>query len=63
MIATIDKDTCTGCEECVISCPDVFELNLTTYLADVKVPEVPGELEAEVTAAASTCPVGAIALS
>ena len=63
MIATIDQDTCTGCEECVISCPDVFELNLTTYLAEVKVPEVPGELEADVTTAASTCPVSAIALS
>ncbi len=63
MIATIDHDTCTGCEECVISCPDVFELNLTTYLADVKLPEIPGDMEADVSAAATACPVGAIAVS
>lgn len=60
MIAKIDMDICTGCEECVIACPDVFELNLTTYLAEVKVPEIPAELEETVRSAATECPVGAI---
>ena len=60
MNVTVNADLCTGCEECVIACPSVFELNLTTYLANVKNPEVPSGLETEVRGAAVSCPVGAI---
>jgi len=63
MNATIDTDTCTGCEECVILCPDVFELNMTTYLAEVKTPEVPESFQGDVDNAASSCPMDAIRLT
>ena len=61
--ASIDSDSCTGCEECVISCPDVFSLNMTTYLAEVSTAEIPAELEGAVSSAAADCPVSAILVS
>ena len=27
MKATVDPDLCTGCELCVSTCPEVFEMN------------------------------------
>ncbi|WFB34558.1 ferredoxin [Kiritimatiellota bacterium B12222] len=63
MIASIDSNFCTGCEECVISCPEVFEINLSTYLANVKEPQVPENLHASVGSLAKSCPVGAINLT
>lgn len=63
MKANINPDLCTGCEECIVTCPDVFELNLTSYLADVKLPEIPAEAEDRVSSAATECPMGAISLN
>jgi len=63
MNVSIDSEACTGCEECVMLCPDVFELNATTYLAEVKSPNVPEALADDVDNAAMSCPVDAIRLT
>ena len=43
MKASIDPDLCTGCEVCVDTCPDVFEME--DDLAVVKVDVVPADAE------------------
>lgn len=52
------EDTCTSCELCVDTCPDVFEMG--PDMAQVIVDEVPPELEEAVQQAADECPAGAI---
>jgi len=52
------EDTCTACELCVDTCPEVFELGDET--AQVIVDEVPAEHEEAVEQAAEECPVEAI---
>jgi ferredoxin len=52
------EDTCTACGLCVDTCPEVFEMGLD--IAQVKVSEVPAELEESVQQAADECPVEAI---
>ena len=39
MKASIDKELCTGCELCVSSCPDIFEIE--GDVAKVKVDVIP----------------------
>ena len=58
MKVKVDRDVCTGCELCVDSCPDVFEMD--DDLSRAKVETVPEELEDDVKAAAEDCPVEAI---
>jgi ferredoxin len=61
MTTTIDQETCTGCELCTSSVPDVFEMD--GPVAKVIQPQVPSELEDEVQEAAENCPVEAIAVA
>ncbi len=60
MKVKIDEEECTGCEACVDSCPDIFEMSEDGDLAKVKVETVPAELEDDVQAAADDCPAEAI---
>ncbi|MHC4557783.1 MAG: ferredoxin [Planctomycetota bacterium] len=52
------EDTCTACELCVDTCPEVFEMG--DEMAQVIVDEVPAEHEDDVQQAADECPVEAI---
>ncbi len=52
------EDTCTACELCVETCPDVFEMG--EDVAKVIVDEVPPEFKDAVQQAADECPVEAI---
>ncbi len=58
MKASVDADTCTGCELCVDTCPAVFEM--ADNLAKVKVDAVPADAEDSCREAAGNCPVEAI---
>ncbi len=48
------EDTCTACELCVDTCPDVFEMGAD--MAQVIANEVPAEFEDAVRQAADECP-------
>jgi len=52
------EDTCTACELCVDTCPEVFEMGQD--MAQVIVDEVPPELEEAVQQASDECPSEAI---
>ncbi len=52
------EDTCTACELCVDTCPEVFEMG--PEQAQVLVDKVPAEFEDAVKQAADDCPVEAI---
>jgi ferredoxin len=52
------EDTCTACEQCVETCPEVFQMG--DQIAEVAVDEVPAEYEDTVQQAADECPVEAI---
>jgi len=52
------NDECTGCELCVDTCPEVFEMQGDVAVA--KVSEVPADQEDAVQEAADACPVEAI---
>ncbi len=56
--AKVDPDLCTGCELCVQTCPEVFEME--DDLAVTKVDEVPAGSEETCRQAAEECPVEAI---
>lgn len=60
MIATVDKNTCTGCGLCVDTCPEVFEIE--GDFAIVKTNPVPPPSEKECQEAADGCPVNAISI-
>jgi ferredoxin len=51
-------DSCTACGFCVDTCPEVFQMG--AIIAEVKVTEVPAELEDTVQQAADECPIEAI---
>jgi ferredoxin len=59
MKATIDKDLCTGCELCVTTCPEVFEMG-DDNIAKVKGDSVPSGSEDAAKEAAANCPVECI---
>jgi len=48
------EDTCSACGLCVDTCPDIFEMG--DDIAEVKVSEVPENLEVDVQQAADECP-------
>jgi ferredoxin len=56
--ASVDKELCTGCELCVSTCPDVFEMDGET--ARVKIEIVPEAAEEDAQQAAEDCPSSAI---
>ena len=60
MEAIVDKDTCIGCELCVDTCPEVFEMD--NDKANAFVCPVPTEAEATCQQAAEECPVTAITI-
>jgi ferredoxin len=60
MRAVVDQDTCTGCELCIETCPEVFEMQDDTAVAKVDV--VPPEVEGTCREAAEECPVEAISI-
>jgi ferredoxin len=60
MRAIVDQDTCTGCELCTETCPEVFEMQNDTAVEKVDV--VPPEAEETCREAAEDCPVEAITI-
>jgi len=58
MKVRVDPDLCTGCAVCADECPEIFELE--DDVAEVKVDEVPVELEEACRLAAEECPTEAI---
>ncbi|MCS7258898.1 MAG: ferredoxin [candidate division WOR-3 bacterium] len=58
MKVSVDRELCSGCELCVTSCPDVFEMD--GDVARVKSEIVPPGAEECVAQAAEDCPTGAI---
>jgi len=54
----VDQETCIGCGACEETCPEVFELPDDT--SQVKLAEVPEELQASALEAEEGCPVDAI---
>jgi len=61
MKAAVDPDLCTGCELCVDTCPEVFEMD--DDIAKVIVPVVPEDAEDAVQESAESCPAEAIIIS
>jgi ferredoxin len=60
MKAIVDADLCTGCELCVDTCPDVFDMD--DDIAVVKVDAVPADSEECAREAAEDCPAEAITI-
>jgi len=60
MKATVDPDLCTGCELCVDTCPEVFEMD--DDVAKVIVDTVPEDSEDCAREAADDCPAEAISI-
>lgn len=60
MKAVVDADLCTGCELCVDTCPDVFEM--AGDIAKVKVDKVPENAIDSSKQAAEDCPSEAISI-
>jgi len=58
MKAHVDPDTCTGCELCTETCPDVFRMEGDTATAYAD--PVPADAEDCCRTAADDCPVEAI---
>jgi ferredoxin len=58
---TVDHESCTACELCNTTVPEVFEIR--DGASRVLVPEVPRDLEADVREAASYCPTEAITIT
>ena len=59
MKVSVDRDLCTGCELCVDSCPEVFEMD-DDGISCAKMEEIPEDLEDCAREAADGCPVEAI---
>jgi len=55
---SVDQDTCIGCSACEETCPEVFHVPGLT--SQVKLDDVPAELEASALEAEEGCPVDAI---
>ncbi|NLG17573.1 MAG: ferredoxin [Fibrobacter sp.] len=61
MKASVDQNTCIGCELCPTICPDVFRME-DDGLAITIVSVVPSDVEDQAREAAESCPVQAIAI-
>jgi ferredoxin len=59
MKATVDRETCIGCELCVTICPDLFTIDEDNK-AVVLVELLPAQSETCAKAAELGCPVSAI---
>jgi ferredoxin len=62
MNAVVDTDACTGCELCVQTCPEMFEMD-DSGVAVAKPGAVPPGGKAACRLAASECPVEAISVA
>jgi ferredoxin len=62
MRVTVDLSRCQGYGNCVVSAPEVFDLDDDTGQAVVLVPDVGPELLESARRAVATCPVQAISL-
>jgi ferredoxin len=62
MKATVDKDTCIGCELCVNHCPEVFAPDGEGKVKVIANP-VPAAAEAKCRIAGKECPVEAIKIN
>jgi len=60
MKAVVDQEECSGCELCIETCPEVFEMQNDTAVTKVDV--VPTEAEETCQQAAEECPVEAITI-
>lgn len=60
MKVSVNPEECTGCELCVNSCPDLFELD--GDVAKAKVDVVPEGAEDCARQATEDCPVSAITI-
>ena len=60
MRATVEADLCTGCELCVETCPEIFEMQGEVAVSTVDV--IPVDAVECARQAAEECPVEAIAL-
>jgi len=60
MRARVDIDTCTGCELCTETCPEVFRMEDDTAFAYAD--PVPAGAEESCRTAADDCPVEAITI-
>lgn len=60
MKVIVDEETCIGCEACVDTCPEVFEM--VDDKARAKMENVPADLVKSCKEAAENCPVEAIQL-
>ena len=58
MKVSVDADLCTGCELCIDTCPEVFEM--ADDVSKAKVDVVPADVEDSAREAAEDCPVEAI---
>ena len=58
MKAKVDEYICTGCELCMETCPEIFEIQGDVSV--VKVGEIPEDAEDCVKQAEEECPVEAI---
>jgi len=58
MRAIVDPELCTGCELCVSTCPDIFEM--AGDIAKVKVDIIPDAAMDSARQAAEDCPATAI---
>lgn len=57
----VDKDICIGCENCVIECPEIFEME-DDGLAVGKDIEISDDLMEAAESAQDSCPVEAISI-
>ncbi len=60
MKAVVDADECTGCELCMQTCPEVFEME--DDIAIVKGDAVPADVEETCRQAVEECPVECITI-
>lgn len=61
MRANVDTDTCTGCELCTQTCPEIFFMK--GDVAEAKAGVVPSNCEDSCRQAADECPVEAISIA
>jgi ferredoxin len=63
LLVELDEGLCNGFGNCVVSAPDVFDLDPATNLAVVKISPVPADLADAALEAEADCPVRALRLS